>query len=383
MSDVRRLNVDEKPVEELKHVEATPVEAYRLDEERSQAIENALPEILQLPYWSPEYQAWEPFLFDYFRSGAVPHLAEEWLTKLTQKAILEDIAPPKCSYREMYEEVKKFYKSNTKEVFVTQTWDEIIEFVEWIPNYIDNMKSIQKYLFNEENYTTLLKNLLEMKSASEKEQGYSNNLHFAVYLYRHCMIDYYEHPLDVVEEIDRQCNVYADRFNEAFTLVSNFLAQSLEVYKWYSPKVQSVINKSWRTAADLTDKRDVLSMKDVVTLPVWVSEQLTQYINTLPCNYTLELSDGVLLDALEYTLRKGRSLKDPLEVFGFCVPKSYLKRFMEDLSLFYWDVKEDRFVPSLYLHMKTLFFEHHEGALSPEDALDDLLSRGFPVKEDI
>lgn len=182
MSDVRRLNVDEKPVEELKHVEATPVEAYRLDEERSQAIENALPEILQLPYWSPEYQAWEPFLFDYFRSGAVPHLAEEWLTKLTQKAILEDIAPPKCSYREMYEEVKKFYKSNTKEVFVTQTWDEIIEFVEWIPNYIDNMKSIQKYLFNEENYTTLLKNLLEMKSASEKEQGYSNNLHFAVYL---------------------------------------------------------------------------------------------------------------------------------------------------------------------------------------------------------
>lgn len=375
MSDIRRINLDQKPAQNVKSV---PAEEFRLGAERLSELERLLPELIKLDYWSPEFQAWEPFVTAYLQSGVASQLAAVWLPRFSRK--IEEIGPNKSKFHNIFAEVMHMTKAVSVECFADYSWEEITEFVDWIPTYIDNRKTINKFLFDTERYNGLLDSMLKRKEASA---GYSENLAYAVYLYRHCMFDYEPYKPQTIDELKAQLSAYTTDFEKTFTVVSGFIGENSDVYKWYTLAVKKIISKAWTSSLDLTSNRSVITAGDVFNMPVWLSEQLTDYVASLPCTYTVTPDPLFILDALEYALSKEASFEDPQMIYAFCVPKSYLKNFIDRLSMFYWDVKEGRFVSQLRAMVSAQYTKSVDGeAKTPEEYDEELRSRGFPLEVD-
>lgn len=371
MSDVRRLELDKKTDAKI---EAVPKEHFMLGETKLKALEAALPEICKLSYWSPEYQAWEPFVTAYLRGGLAPSLASTWLPRLAGK--IEEFQPASTKYHSLTSEMVRMYRSNASECFDGVLWKTLEEYVEHIPVYIENHKPISKFLYNSSNYLKLLQNLLTYPEGA----AYSSNLAYAVYLYRHCMIDSIHYPDELLKEFQRQLDNYVTVFSDTFNVVRNFIGQDSDVYRWYSKPVKKLICNAWKTSLDLSSKRTLISNADVFAMEVWLSEQLTDYIASLPCSYTESPTTVFIWDALEYAMRPEATLDDPQMIYAFCIPKEYLRTFLEKLSQFYWDVKEGRFIPMLELLVRAQFAGADKtAAKSPEFYKEDLRARGFPV----
>ena len=371
MSDIRRLSLD---MNNVSNVTAVPRERYVLGDERASAFEKALPEIEKLPYWGPEFQAWEPFVTAYLQSGVVPSLAAAWLPKFSSK--IEELGPRKSKFHRIYSELQRMYKVSGTECFDGYKWEEIEEFVDWIPTYIDNRRVIYKFLFDETRYMDLLTSMLKLNGSD----GYGNNLPYAVYLHRHCMLDFIEYPHDFTEGFQRQLDAYTEQFSKTFNVVAGFIGENSDVYRWYSPGVERVIVNAWKTSLDTTSKRVVITNRDVFNMEVWLSEQLTDYVTSLPCTYTVQPDGVFVLDALEYALSKDSSFDDPNMIYAFCIPKDYVKSFIDRLSEFFWDVKEGRFVAQLRAMVNAAYSKDTDGsAKSPEQYDDELRARGFPL----
>lgn len=371
MSDIRRLSLD---MDRVTNVTAVPKERYILGDERANALEKALPEIEKLPYWGPEYQAWEPFVTAYLQSGVVPSLAAVWLPKFSSK--IEELGPSRSKFHRIYSEIQRMYKVSSTECFEGYSWEEIEEFVDWIPTYIDNRRVIYKFLFDETRYMDLLNSMLKVKGKEE----YSANLPYAVYLYRHCMLEFMEYQREFLDGFQGQLDTYTDKFSKTFNVVAGFIGENSDVYRWYSPGVEKVIVNAWKTSLDTTAKRVVITNRDVFNMEVWLSEQLTDYVTSLPCTYTVQPDGVFVMDALEYALSKEASFDDPNMIYAFCIPKDYVKSFIDRLSEFYWDVKEGRFVAQLRAMVNAAYSKGtDENAKSPEQYDEELRSRGFPL----
>lgn len=372
MSDIRRLNLQER---QAVSVSAVPMETYKLGEQRLSELETILPELEKLDYWCPDYQAWEPFLFEYLRSGINSKLATTWLPKFSAKIM--ELGPTRSRYHNIYAEVLRMNRVVSVEVFEDYSWEDIMEFVEWIPTYIDNRKTILRYLFDAGNFSTLYTNLLK----TQEGELYSSNLIHAVYLYRHCMFDSTPYPAHLVESMEQQLTSYVEDFEKTFTVVSAFCNAEKEVYQWYTPKVKRLISHAWLTASDLSSKRNIINQREVFSMPVWLSEQLTDYLNTLPCVYTVPVEGTFILDALDYALSPDASFDDVNMLYAFCIPKDYIKKFLDTLSMFYWDVKEGRFVSQLRAMVNAQYTSSTDPEVkTPEQYDHELLARGFPLE---
>lgn len=365
MSDIRRISLD---ASKSHTVTSVPREQYLLGADRMEDLGKKIEVLLDMPYWGPIYQAWEPFLIAYLQSGVAPSFASSWLPKLRSK--IEELGPRHSKYHNVFSELQRMYRSTSVECFAGYQWSEIENFVERIPVYIDNRRTINKFLFDKQRYTDLLTAML----------AEPDKLPYAAYLYRHCMIEFIEYDTALLEKFQSLLNNYVGAFSESFDQVVEFVGETTDVYQWYTPEVKKIICNAWATTLDMTSKRKLITNTDVFNMPVWLSEQLTDYIASLPCTYTVQPDGVFILDALEYALDKSASMTDPAMIYAFCIPKDYVKSFADRLSQFYWDVKEGRFVQQLRAMESAQYQKGDSDVLPPDLYVTDLINRGFPVE---
>lgn len=371
MADVRKLDLLKKG---FTKVESVSPDQYKLGPERLNLLESVISEIASLPYWSPQYTAWEPFLFAYMQSGITPELAKKWLPILSDK--IEMFRPPCCERSEIFAEVQRFYRVNSCEVFRGYTWDRIEEFVNWIPTLIDNRKEILSFIFSKDRCNKIFEALLE---DTDPETGLSLNLPYAIYMYRHLEDISTCSPANK-EKLAAQLTVYNNVFSESFDTVMGFIGDQQEVYAWYSKKIKHLIMNAWSTSLDLSANRDIITPSDVFTMPVWLSEQITDYLNTLPCVYTEMPNQTFVFDAVVYALKEKDYSKKEI-IYANCLSKDTIKSMINRLSTFYWDVKEDRFVQTI---IDMVDAQHTVSGFSPDtktaaEYSEELKRRGFPV----
>lgn len=377
MSDIRRLNLSNS---DPTTVSAVPREQYFIGQEKISDLDKMLKTLIKLPYWGPVYQAWEPFIIAYLRSGVAPALASTWSQPVAEK--IEELGPRKSEYHDIFSEVLRMYRSSSVECFEGYQWSEIQQFVERIPVYIDNRRTINKFLFSSERYLSVLRKLVDN----------NDSVPYSTYLYRHCMVDDLEYTLisgntqnqeiiAIMRDMQVKLDSYVNIFSDAFTQVCSFIGTTEGVYQWYTPKVKKLIVNAWKSSTDLTSNRTLITNKDVFSMPVWLSEQLTDYISSLPCTYTVQPDGVFILDSLEYALSPEANYSDVNMLYAFCIPKSYLKSFLDRLSQFYWDVKENRFVEQLLLMQRLQYQNSAEDVMHPDAYKESLKHRGFPVED--
>lgn len=371
MADVRRLTLMDSG---FSRVDGVPQETFKLGLERLDWLKKVLPELDALGYWSPQYSAWEPFLFSYLRSGIIPELASKWLPRLAEK--IEVFKPPENDRSAMFAEIIKYYKINSQEMFKDYRWDDIEDFVSWSPTIIDNYREIISFIFNTDRCNKILSSLLNVK---DEETNLSPNLPYVVYMYRH-LDNKSAVSASIVTEIKAQLQIYIKLFTESFDSVASFIGEKLDVYTWYTPKVKDLIVHAWETSLDNSRSRDLVTPKDVFSMPVWLSEQVTDYLNTLPCTYTEPQKETYVFDAVLYSLyAKDLSQRDI--IYASCLAKSTVKSMISRLSTFYWDVKENRFVQTLIdmVDAKHTISGFDPNTKTASEYAEELRRRGFPV----
>lgn len=376
MSDVRRIRLDSEPAQNIKAVSS---EGYKLGQSRQNELRDLLPGFEKLDYWDPRYQAVEPFLMTYLRSGVAPDLAGQWLPRLSAK--IEELMPPKSKFHNIFSEVVRMNRATDTVCFEQYTWNEVEEFTDFICGYIDNRKALLKMFYDYQLYDRVMLDMLAVP-----ENHVIGDVASATYLYRHCMMDDSNYiAMRHKEPLQRQLNIYAEMFKEAFETVTTFIGENIGMYRWYSPKICNIIMNAWVTSTDLSEKRSIISAADVFNMPVWLSEQLTDYVTSLPCTYTTQPDPVFILDAMEAMLKQSNDSKryNADCVYSLCIPKSYMKSFLDKLSMFYWDVKEGRFVSQLRVKAGLYYNNCTDGtALSPEQYDEELRARGFPLDQD-
>ena len=371
MADVRRLTLMDSG---FSKVDGVPQETFKLGLERLDWLKKVLPELDALGYWSPQYSAWEPFLFSYLRSGIIPELASKWLPRLAEK--IEVFKPPENERSAMFAEIIKYYKINSQEMFKDYRWDDIEDFVSWSPTIIDNYREIISFIFNTDRCNKILSSLLNVK---DEETNLSPNLPYVVYMYRH-LDNKSAVSASIITEIKAQLQIYIKLFTESFDSVASFIGEKLDVYTWYTPKVKDLIVHAWETSLDNSRSRDLVTPKDVFSMPVWLSEQVTDYLNTLPCTYTEPQKETYVFDAVLYSLyAKDLSQRDI--IYASCLSKSTVKSMISRLSTFYWDVKENRFVQTLIdmVDAKHTISGFDPNTKTASEYAEELRRRSFPV----
>lgn len=372
MSDVRRLNLEEATKREVSLVS---IDKYKLGPDGLQTLENNLPLLMKQDYWSPEYQAWEPLIKTYLTSGVNSELAQEWLPRMSAK--VRQLGPKRGTFSDIFGAVQYMNRVPSVEAFAGFSWQQVLEFVNTIPKYIDNQKIILDYLFSKANYSELI-------SAVVAEAGkcpYGDNFVEAIYLYRHCMLFENPTPSTIIEILRQQLAVWIDRFELVFESAASILPDRSGIYGWYTREVKSLIVKTWSTALDISQTRSIITRDDVMSMPIWLSEQMTNYLRWLPCVVTVPVDGQFAFDAIEYAFRPEANLADPNMIYAFCIPKDYVKSLFSTLSEFYWVVMEGKFVPYLISRVEAAYAMGKQGLdMTPDEYRLDLLRRGFPAE---
>lgn len=373
MSDIRRIILDSGPVE---NVVAVPEEVYQLQEGQLDELNKVLTRLLEQDYYSPEYQAWEPLAQTYLSSGNNPNMMTQYGKKLVSK--IEEFQPPRNVWTPTMESLLAANRSRSSEMLPGVCWQELKAFYDMVPKYIDYQKSIRGFMFSSMNYNESMQALLKKQVG----ESFSKDLPWAVYMYRHTMIESNPQAAYFKQEIDTQLREWVREFEKYFDMVMRFIGKQTAVYEWYTPKVKSLISNAWLTGTNTTSTRSVVSSADVFSMPVWLSEQVTQYLNTLPTVLTTPVTPVYILNALEYTLSSDADSGDRNSIYTFCIPKSYLKKYFEILGDFYWDMKNGALVTAMRNRVAAIYTEKRylsDEAKTPEEYDAELLERGFPL----
>lgn len=373
MSDVRRLNLDTQVHTSVK---ATPESEYELDDVKLATLTTVLGELDGMDYWSPVFQAWHPLVNYYLRSGVNKSLASIWLNRINDKIQL--MGPKRGEYTDTFLELQRMNRTNEGEAFKDFTWAQVGQLFNFAAFLLDNEKTILSTLHGEGFVRNELCELLQYK----KENGYGSRLHEAVYLYRHCQLDCPGDMADVKKEIEDQCRAYVDAFSSAFEAAAMVCdGASRQVYSWYRLNIKQLICNAWLTATDLSGSRNPLVREDVITLPVWLSEDITNYMNDLPCICDLQVNQVFTFNALQSILSPKSSIDDGSSLYAYVLSRSVIKNLMQTLNVFHWDIRQGTFFQDLYKRYKATLDERDpDYDMNVEAYVRSLIGRGFPVK---
>lgn len=373
MSDVRRLNLE---AQTPTSVSAVPESEYALDDVKLATFTKVLEELDGMDYWSPVFQAWLPLVNYYLRSGVNKTLAGIWLNRINDKIKL--MGPKAGQYTDVFLELLRMNRTNEGEAFADFSWAQIESFFNWVPILLDNEKIIFSTLLGEGFIRNELDELLQYK----KVDGLSPRLHEAVYLYRHCQLDCPSDMTGIKQEIDSQCRIYADKFSAAFEAASTVCdGASRNVYSWYRLNIKQLICNAWLTSTDLSGTRNPLTRDDVMGLPIWLSENITDYMNDLPCICDLQVNSVYTFNALQSVLSPMSAIDDGSSLYAYTLPRSTIRNLLTTLNTFHWDIRQGTFFQDLYRRVEVTLDETCPNTkLALEDYVRSLISRGFPVK---
>lgn len=372
MSDIRSLNLMGSTIESLSSIQES---SFGLSDAQLDVLQNKMQTLRDLPYWSAEYQAWEPFLLTYLRSGANVKLAEQWASVFGNKP--EQLTVPPNAWSEVYSEVLKLNRRKSTECFSGIYWREVEGLVQRIPVLLDMEKELVSILSNVWD----VKSYLDTMTSTDVQNGYSIYLPYAIYLYRHCMAEEFELLADNKKVLDAQLNSYVGEFEKHFDEVSNFVhVGSSDPYLWYSDEIKELISNAWRTGTDVSDSRRVIPREVVGGMPVWLSESITEYLNDLPCVLDLSISQEFVFDTVMYAVSGNTSPLDKASYLAYCLSRWNIRKLMDNLREFYWDIRYNKLVPTLIAKYTVQYTTSNDGSMmSPQDYELDLVRRGFPI----
>lgn len=372
MSDVRKLNLDDRAGAKVAYGNQSE---FIMTDAQLGTFLAVLPELERSSYWSPMFQAWYPFVASYFRSGVNPELAQLWSKRINAK--LELLGPAQGKFSDCFKELLYMSRTKDTEAFNGFFWAQIEEFYNWIPLLLQNEKVIYSTLANQ----GFIRNQLDALLEYNKEDGLSPLLHEAVYLYRHCNVDAPGDMVAIRKEVEQQCRIYCDKFSAAFEAAAYTCDSSKSVYAWYRSNVKQLICNAWITATDLSATRHPITRNDVMQLPVWLSDQLTAYVNDLPCVCDLDVNTMYAFNALQAIMSANSNIADHASLYAYTLPRANIRNVLTRLNTFSWDVTQGSFFKELYFRMEQRYVKDTTGTvMSPPDYINSLIARGFPVK---
>lgn len=367
---------------------------YILTAQQTEELEGIIPQLLNMEYWGPVFQAWEPLVREYMTVGVDPESAENWLIDVVEKQRV--MRPHPTYWSKFVKEMSDMSKSQKGIYLEGYCWEDILSFVSEAKEYIDNYRKLLRVITNSAEFERSIMHLLS------KHDGINFSwMVDAVYLYRHRQCDLPTVVRDVIRDSLRvPIKEYVHIYQAMFYHVMRFLGDKKDSYYWYRDHVCERVINAWNTCIDPEEDRVLIRYEDVTGLPPGLSIALSRYITSLPCVDTTTLRADVIWDAITWNFAPdkvggvaGSSSSEKLqkleeerkwhsEWYLFCIPKNYLKNFIKLLSWFVTVVENNTLSQILLAQC------YNSNVLSDRDAMpavnemkESLISRGFPVEE--
>ena len=377
MSKIRQLHLD---ITDKFETSAVPISEFIIPERKQAELRNILEEIIKLDYWDARYQAWEPFLLSYLTSGADPDLASKWIEPVMTKVV--EFTPKASRYHDILGEYVKLCRKRCTEAFHGYQWEQLTNFASRCKVYSDCRKDFKKLMNSMDVYTTIMQNML----AKEDDALYSCNLPYAILMFRKSQIIRARVPDEIMAEAKAQLISYVQVLSDEFDRVTQFLDAKTEIYAWYTPVVKDSILSVWSASFDVQNTSSYINVADAYSMPVWLSEQLSSYVASLPSCCVLPTDEVYVLDALETVIADDVDFSSPNVVYAFTVSEAAFAKFCKRIFDFFCQVKNQTLAVQVYHIVKFHVESNPEIAdelPNPEAFKQDLIRRGFPLGEDV
>lgn len=368
--DIRRMALIDAPIQKVSGV---PMSAYACGPDKVVILENLLEEFSTAEFWDPALQAWWSFLDVYLSSGVNPPFTTKYYGQLLAKKDYLSVAPAFKS--ELFGEILRWKNTSGSVIFEDYFYNDILAFCDTqCKFFISSRKVLGKQLYTPGVYTGTLSDLLA--------RGTWRGLMCALVLYRHCQIEDFEWPANLIATMREKLGEWLEKFVQAFQNVQSFIGPDNVVYQWYHPVVLEVIQRTWSSALLLKNRPLVVTQSDVLSLPTNIASELVRYVNNSPAVYDNPYAEQTVWDAMSALFYpEDADAPDFCEkaYTAACVPKSYFNRMCDTLYEFYWSVKDGLFTGQLYARKEVAFSSGESDAESPAIYLEGLYDRGFPA----
>lgn len=367
--DLRRMALIDTPTA---NVSSAGMDAYKLGEDKLNMLCSLLPNLCEMEYWDPVFQAWKPFIDRYLSSGANPALTTKYYAVLLQKE--DNLVAKPAAYSNIFAEILKMRNTSGTLIFDGYFYGDIFAFCEnQCKFFVSTQQTLSKQLYSRELYVQTLDDLLKI--------GTWRALMCALILYRHCQIENFNWPATELLSLQDKLGEWLEKFLKAFDDASAFVGAGHRVYTWYQPTVQEVIRRTWSSALLLVNRPLVITRDDVYAVDSEVATQLVKYVNMSPAVYDDPFDEQTVWDSMS-ALFNAPNPSDPLlaesAYKALCVPRSYFKKMCNILYDFYWIVKDLQLTSQMYARKQVEWSSNPDSDKTPEEYLEDLYNHGFP-----
>lgn len=370
--DIRKMTLIESPIKEIS---SSTMADYKCGPDRLRILEQNAAVFLFGEYWDPRYQAWKSYLDTYLASGVNPEMAAKYMKPFLEKEQREQLSPAQNKFSQMYNDALSLKGNAAIPLFDGVFFREIEQFCDpYCKFFISSQKAVASQLYSPAMYVGTINDLLQ--------RGNWKSLMCALVLYRHCQLDDFSWPTDVIMSLQSRLGEWLGIYLDAFQEVTEFIGESNWAYSWYCPEVLTVIQQVWATALLLKDRPEVIKRDTVYKLSPAVASKLVGYVNSCPAVYDDPYDKLTVWNAV-FALFGAENKEDPAlsekAFYALCVPRSYLSRMCNSLYDFYWMVKDKLLTSQLYIRKQVAYANGDTPFETPEAYLEKLYDRGFPV----
>lgn len=347
------------------------IEDYALDGEIKSAVLEMLETQKGLEFWSPEYQAWEPILTKYLKTGGVPQLTTKYLGGLFDKR--DDIAVPASAYTQAYQDIHSLYTTVNGELFKGVRYSDIVDFQNTICNFlVSQKKSIWRDIHTDAVMNEVMSTLLN--------EGTYRGLMCALILCRNHQAKDFEFQEKYVLEIASRIDTWRQTYAAEFRKIQTMLGDRNSNYIWYHDSVLECVDAAFTDCAN-KDKRMFVPARITIREEKVICQMINGYLNGGPLGIRPLTSTTYAFDAM-FQIFYNNVAENPNNAenchHALCVRRSAFDTMVNYLFDFYWNVQYGDLGKMLY--DRVLLMEDSESSdINPADYRASLLYRGFPL----
>lgn len=341
------------------------------------SIYNAAMEMLkkepELEYWSPVYQAWEPLLMKYLKTGSVPELTTEHLNRLYDK--VDRIEVPTNGYTQFYCDIHALYNTSYGELFKLINHDMVIDFCQRVCQFfMSQRRIIWRDMHSADIMDEVMEGLLNINT-------HRSLMCASMLLRTHRARDYKykaEYKATIRERLDKWIAEYTQEFNRVYAL----LGDQREFYIWYCPAALDCMQRAVR---DCTEMAGIVFMTPEISRrePEPVKAAINAYLSVSPWGTRPLASKSYAFDAM-YKMFYDNHVEDPRNTEGvfhaLCIGRSSFDTMCNYLNDFYGSVQYCTLGQKLLERIQAMA-DNDNLSITPEEYRASLLYRGFPMKD--
>lgn len=349
-------------------VRQTPQSEFELGKQRAEYVESKLKELTSKDYWSPDMQAWRPFLDEYLMAGVNHSLASKYLQYVRLAPFFEPKSTVSGKVFTEWENLLKIPGFN-RIAFDTVQWSAVEDFVHKVNILYSNYKAIRRSVQS----PTDLEEVVKAMNAVDTWRS----LMCRAYLYCHHDIEGFTWPQ--LAESRAKVAEWVEQYTASFNEVRQFVADKKYAYAFYQDKCLECITRVYSQMFMQQSGSPLLSIADGLhNIDGVAAEQLISIANMSPPMYAPVLTRSDVWNILAAsTVESSGDVKDSWALFTLAWPS--VRGVLNRSADFVTAVKDGSLLRDLITSKTIQLSKYPNATQSLEEYIDNLKLRGFAV----